>query len=297
MNLFSWFIASVVLVRISSLGRHSFFSFLHQYYCTNKGPPIESCTASHSIYVGMTPWYNPAFADAHGNLLIAACQASMGCFECGAKNAEKRCSRCQIAIYCSKTCQKSDWKKNHKVCCGVYMDNKEPQTPGDRGSPVPVLLTSIGLMGEEDFCLEMQYRLKLFLIMASESQEKPVPMAFACAIVPMFRKLRWIVEATFWDDETRVIRRVPQLVVEPVESDQAALEAFGEQTLDISEPAFDAMAALFANFFVQLEEAGIETTAITCGKGIGHRLEELEAKLKARGGTHPPLLPSTSCLF
>jgi hypothetical protein len=32
----------------------------------------------------------------------------------------KRCSSCLVAVYCSKQCQKHDWKQIHKVACGLW---------------------------------------------------------------------------------------------------------------------------------------------------------------------------------
>ena len=39
------------------------------------------------------------------------------CFLCGEEGTKlKKCSQCEIAYYCSKTCQRGHWKK-HKVAC------------------------------------------------------------------------------------------------------------------------------------------------------------------------------------
>ncbi|XP_071160664.1 uncharacterized protein [Mytilus edulis] len=38
-----------------------------------------------------------------------------GCFVCG-KGEAKRCSTCKQVLYCSKKCQKADWKTHKKMC-------------------------------------------------------------------------------------------------------------------------------------------------------------------------------------
>lgn len=42
--------------------------------------------------------------------------ANNSCWYCGAENAASKCSKCLHALYCSITCQKSDWKI-HKHSC------------------------------------------------------------------------------------------------------------------------------------------------------------------------------------
>jgi hypothetical protein len=37
----------------------------------------------------------------------------------GKKNEFKKCSRCQVAVYCGRDCQKADWKAHKKVCASL----------------------------------------------------------------------------------------------------------------------------------------------------------------------------------
>jgi hypothetical protein len=45
------------------------------------------------------------------------------CFACGVKTAKEaegllKCGSCKFALYCSRECQRSDWKKGHRLICG-----------------------------------------------------------------------------------------------------------------------------------------------------------------------------------
>ena len=47
------------------------------------------------------------------------------CRTCGISREElgealRTCSRCHQAKYCSRTCQKADWRAEHKFTCGDY---------------------------------------------------------------------------------------------------------------------------------------------------------------------------------
>ncbi|KAK7025302.1 hypothetical protein VNI00_016084 [Paramarasmius palmivorus] len=40
--------------------------------------------------------------------------------------AWKTCTKCKVALYCTRECQKADWQRSHRERCG----NSVPQTPG-----------------------------------------------------------------------------------------------------------------------------------------------------------------------
>ena len=50
--------------------------------------------------------------------------ASTSCHACHVASADaRRCSRCRTAVYCSKTCQATDWREGHRKVCA-------PPSPG-----------------------------------------------------------------------------------------------------------------------------------------------------------------------
>lgn len=71
--------------------------------------------------------------------------------------------------YCSKQCQKADWKDDedpHKIACQAYCNNTNPNDwkgPEGQQFPVPVGLTAIRLMKIDDLWDYMRTRADLFL--------------------------------------------------------------------------------------------------------------------------------------
>lgn len=94
-----------------------------------------------------------------------------GCFNwhCRAPNPSKRCSKCGVAVYCSKACQKADWNDPddpHKHLCQVYNNNTNPKDwkgVKNQQFPIPVGLAAINLMLKDDLWSSMRTRADLFL--------------------------------------------------------------------------------------------------------------------------------------
>ena len=49
------------------------------------------------------------------------------CNKCG-NPGTLRCSKCKKVYYCSKECQKSDWK-THKLSCSTSQNDDKPTPP------------------------------------------------------------------------------------------------------------------------------------------------------------------------
>ena len=66
----------------------------------------------------------------------------------------KRCSRCHIALYCSRECQKAHWKLGHKTHCSlgalannVYLES----VPGSEADAMDQLIDAYRLRVEDDY--------------------------------------------------------------------------------------------------------------------------------------------------
>lgn len=74
-----------------------------------------------------------------GKCLIAEAQdnheeSEVTCEECGTKGTKAKlmkCSQCLSVFYCSKDCQKKDWKKNHKKVCKTLLDARREASTND----------------------------------------------------------------------------------------------------------------------------------------------------------------------
>ena len=92
------------------------------------------------------------------------------CFECKATPPKLLiCSRCKIARYCSKACQKAAWKAEytgvgHKETCKTFMENLRPAgVPADQGKCAAISAAGSSWIdcGKGDYDIELQACLTL----------------------------------------------------------------------------------------------------------------------------------------
>ena len=55
-------------------------------------------------------------------------KAEQTCLECGKSNAKNVCSKCKVAKYCSRDCQRSHWKQHKATCTPPDAEGKEVAT-------------------------------------------------------------------------------------------------------------------------------------------------------------------------
>lgn len=107
---------------ICSCGRHKDLppSFMESMKST---PTSGAAALTTLVYrAGLSPLYAPpemtsgkASKTADG---VPSAGVAVGCAKCGKRGSSLICSRCRKVRYCSKGCQRLDWK-NHKPKCAV----------------------------------------------------------------------------------------------------------------------------------------------------------------------------------
>lgn len=84
--------------------------------------PINSgfgLAARREHWLGQTEHIHPAAASPLTNLKFTVCSKSLS-FE-----KAKFCTRCNLTCYCSRPCQKKDWKRHKTSECGIAKNKKE----------------------------------------------------------------------------------------------------------------------------------------------------------------------------
>ena len=57
---------------------------------------------------------------------LALFYQSNPCYGCKKRNCTQRCGQCHYVYYCSKECQKKDWKRSHKLFCTTHKTDLIP---------------------------------------------------------------------------------------------------------------------------------------------------------------------------
>ena len=61
-------------------------------------------------------YVSPMFENPVAKAIVAKANEAQICPKCGVNEASLTCSRCKIQNYCSKACQKRDWKEHKQIC-------------------------------------------------------------------------------------------------------------------------------------------------------------------------------------
>ena len=251
-------------------------------------------------------------ADTHGG-------GHMYCFECGAVGRDSitdhgpltsgggrdlgalpkllTCSRCKIARYCSKECQKAAWKSEytlspcggnlgHKTTCAGYVENRYPPDAPDEGKCAAICAASSGWLDEDglDACLEIREQ----LFFRDPSIPDVLHLSISCT--NSLGSVRLGISPSFWSASNPVTYAM-DLIYKTIDEGERAEALLGRPPSgDLSPAARNRAMDEIVEFADRAVAAGKGPCfkSITIGRGMtwlanGPQHDSLMARLKAAG--------------
>mmetsp|Transcript_46483 Transcript_46483/g.55901 ORF Transcript_46483/g.55901 Transcript_46483/m.55901 type:complete len:269 (+) Transcript_46483:59-865(+) len=214
--------------------------------------------------------FNPYFFESRGNELIAILQKSRGCFFCGRPAPKSKCSRCKVAQYCNRDCQKNDWKPIHKELCSTWLENYGDGPADDASASVPICMKSVGYISSDEVLVdEMRQRQIAFMEEAGcRIEGRGLSLSVAC--IDMFQRIRLVAAAHFYDGEPK-IREVNRIMFECVDEGEEAMRRLypssggsGSLSTDVKER----VVIHLTDFVRRLNKYGIHVNSMTYGRGL-----------------------------
>ena len=207
---------------------------------------------------------------------------------CRDPSATKRCTKCNMAVYCSKQCQLAEWKDGnppHKKVCKVYRDNMAPDANGQKGAAAIGLL-SIEMIDEEQCSKAMRDRADAFLKEAKRCIDidlkndkygfRKATIGLAAAVVYNMDKPRLQCAATVHDSEAEigfgqgmvtVNHIIFEIVGEGGEDVQRRLHPV-RGSGDISFECHESVVSKLKAFFAKAQKYGISIQSVNFGRGL-----------------------------
>lgn len=227
--------------------------------------------------------YDPNFDKVFSEQLCDFVQAACGCFSCEKQGATKKCSACKVAVYCDRTCQRSDWREEHKEHCQVYCGNQK------QGECMAVCLRSCGYIGEVTFMRAIKKRRDLLLSMISSLPSNPW-LHIQSSVIGILGSIRIVALVSVWDDNGRGLygepREVRHIMIDTVdeETPQAMNRLYrGSGTIspEARAKAFDKLVELVAH----VKQYELTIGSITFGRGMVDFADDanLDSLLKRNG--------------
>lgn len=218
--------------------------------------------------------------------LILTVQKTIGCFECEKGCAilvngryetppdfpKNQCSKCSIARYCNRECQKKHWKSGHKEECAMYCQNR------NANFCLPECLRGSNWINDDLFDAAMRNRKGAFLENMSKVN-KTVSLALTVAVIgTMYGKVRFVIAARFMGSSTLPVD-VNHLVYETIDEGEEALAMIKAGSGKVSEEAMELLYQHLEKFCVECQENNGRVTSMTLGRGLSTKCEEFQERL------------------
>lgn len=239
----------------------------------------------------MSDNFNKDFDAELGRQLIECLKNGSKCIVCEGVNATLRCSACRTVWYCSKVCQKKDWKAGHKDICANWCCNR------DDGVCVPVNMRSQGYIDEEVFKECIMERLHLFLKefnRMSKLRRFPPGVHLQIAVIQILGRVRLGMATTMPGSENSFVdvNHIPLL---PIDDGEAAAARINQGSGTISEAAKEKALEHLCMLVALFKEYEIFPVSITFGRGLMFMSSDTDFtdQIKEAGNGYMMFMPSS----
>lgn len=204
---------------------------------------------------------------------IKIIQKEVGCFNCNKQGADKTCSACKIATYCSRDCQGQHWKATsigakgkeqpHRIVC------KAVRSFRNMGSPFPLMLPLVGGISAGMLSSEMNLYSSLFLNSLAKSKIELVDLAVTCT------------EETFFGDKavyltcTAGLLQTPDVIqnviYQQVDKGEEAVKMLYQDDKSmgvLSKETRLKAVGLIVDFIERLNKKNVAVATLTCARGL-----------------------------
>lgn len=229
-----------------------------------------------------TDSFDPDFDSPTEECLIDVVQTLQGCWDCGATNPMKTCSKCKLARYCNADCQRKNWKKSntiippghttgvvqsvgHKEECKMWVQCRDRD---QNGGPVAAALKGIGIIKENAMInMAMEKRTTEFLdelVRCNESSREIIKLNIGIAWnwghLPCLQGT-----AQFFDDTATFVE--PNFVLfKALEVEDQFFDKmrYDEGCGDIADREKNSIVAYLNNFFKEARDREIKIREVRC---------------------------------
>ena len=231
--------------------------------------------------------FNKDFDKEENTYLLYTVQQCYGCFRCEKGKAsvtadnqlepspdfpKHQCSRCSVARYCNRECQKLDWKAKHKEVCAMYCQNR------DGGFCVPECLFGSDIISADMFDKAMVNRREAFL--KTTKMEESDRFFLTVAVIAAIGNVLRLVIAVRFADANSVPVDVNHLVYEVVDEGDEAIANISRGSGELSVEALEKVYRHTENFCIDLKtDTGGRVWSMTLGRGLVNKGDELQERL------------------
>jgi len=174
------------------------------------------------------------------------------------------CTRCQVTPYCSKECQKRDWKEGpHKFICDTFVGNPKEFC-------MPLHLVGVGSMTVKEMMECFDGRRKLFLDALKKAKVRMIHLIMGAnsTLIESENAVFFVVEASFFANGH--LQQVNHILVRVVDQSEKAVSRINQESGRLLAAAKTTVLKELVALCKEFQEHGISVASMTYGRGLMH---------------------------